>query len=818
MKKKLSLLLAFVMVLSLCISSAFAASKPAAYEETQALTAAQIKFITMEASGSDVKKLTETPRNHAEPGEGQAYYTAYLTVRVTWDGVSEGRKLAGGILVFTIKPSTTNDKNPGYPNAKTMKGDLATPWIMIDHGVTTGLVNSNMLDEEAQGIFKLRSGFAPTTDAEIETDEKGNKYYQFEIEVKNLLAKEGDRFPVIVEAFIDDGGMTQANWLPITFTEEAAMVNTIPGEIVIPGTPISTETPADSVAAASFDGEKDKPITAITATRVGGTDGGTWSATGLPEGVTIDPTSGEISGTPVGTTESGTYKVTYTTPGGLATTSPSYNWTVKQPSVVTPSLSYNAKDVNVGATVALDPTLSNIGDGFFNVKDPSKLPKWLTLDPTSGKITGTAPDEEENVEFTVVYSNGTDSVEAPVKFKVVDPNKEINPAPVTAANIRGTVGKAIAPVEAKQSGTAGGTWTLIGTLPKGLEFNNGVISGIPTEKGTFTYKVSYTTPKGTFTDVESPEYTITISDKSDNPYGDDDDFTNTYTLTYETNGGNNIGSERYKKGSVVTLIKVPVRAGYTFDGWFSDADLKNKLEKIEMDGNKTVYAGWKKTETPDVFDNEHFAYIIGYTDGTVRPKNNITRAEVATIFYRLLSEDARNKNKTTTNSFSDVNAGDWFNVEVSTMAKMGVINGYEDGTFRPQENITRAEFAAIASRFDKSNAEVQDADFADIEGHWGKIEISKAAMNGWITGDPTGNFRPNDKLTRAEAMAIINRILNRVITDEAAFLPGMKTWSDNADKTMWYYLDVQEATNGHKHEVDENGVEMWTELLPNRVW
>jgi len=904
MKKKLSLLLAFVMVLSLSLTSVFAdASLKDEYTETQELGTGEVKVITFKAEEPDVEEV-KTPRGWPAPAEGYAYYDAYVTVRIAWDGKTSDMKLAGGGLVVTIKPSLKNDKDAAYADQGKMIDSVAADVIMKPY-VASYLNGTNMTDEEANKIYKFRGGFA--NDVAGTPDEKGNKYVEFEVVFASLLAKEGDQFPVLFEIFVDDKGDVQANWLPTTITDPAVQVASVEGLIVIPGEASGGDTPAESVSAGNITAKKGEAITPITATQTGGTDGGEWSATGLPEGVTIDKGTGVISGTPTGTAPSGTYEVTYTV-GGMATQSPAYNWTVEQPTSVKPvikpvgkieqttedevnvqlelekgktggkwgfddllpgglildtskgtitgkpdaagdgkftvrytdpdgnaadpieieysitvpstdpTLAYDAKDVKLGEAVTLTPTATNLGDSLTYTAEG--LPTWLTLN-ADGTITGTAPDAEEDVSFTVtVTDEAGGSATTTVTFKVYDPDKETEPTSVIADNITGYVGENITPVTARQQGgTPGGKYKIEGTLPVGLTLNEntGVISGKVDAPYEGTYKVSYTTHKGTYT-KESVEYTIKITERPVNPYGPDDNFSSTYTLTYETNGGNNIGSERFKRGSVVTLTKIPVRAGYTFDGWYSDVDLKNKIEKIEMDGNKTVYAGWKKTETPDVFDNEHFAYIIGYTDGTVRPKNNITRAEVATIFYRLLSEQVRNENTTATNSFSDVNRGDWFNVAVSTMAKMGIINGYEDGTFRPQENITRAEFAAIASRFDTKNTAVPNADFADIEGHWGKIEISKAAMNGWITGDPTGNFRPNDKLTRAEAMAIINRVLNRVVTSEEAFLPGMKTWSDNADKTMWYYLDVQEATNGHNHEVDENGVEKWTELLPNRTW
>ena len=214
---------------------------------------------------------------------------------------------------------------------------------------------------------------------------------------------------------------------------------------------------------------------------------------------------------------------------------------------------------------------------------------------------------------------------------------------------------------------------------------------------------------------------------------------------------------------------------------------------------------------------DHFAYIIGYDDDTVRPLNNITRAEVATIFFRLMTEDYRNANWATANDFSDVTAGSWFNNAVSTCANAGLLTGYPDGTFKPNQSITRAEFAAVAARFlsDEYTGE-NVGDFSDTKGHWAAKEIRRAAEAGWVTGSNNG-FRPNDKINRAEVMTIVNRMLDR-IPDAEHMLGTMKKWKDNPEDA-WYYEAVQEATNEHAYERDELGVtEHWTEVLPASDW
>ena len=249
--------------------------------------------------------------------------------------------------------------------------------------------------------------------------------------------------------------------------------------------------------------------------------------------------------------------------------------------------------------------------------------------------------------------------------------------------------------------------------------------------------------------------------------------------------------------------------------------------------NHTIHATFARKHTPtpstptvEIPDDDalglnttdHFAYIVGYGNGEVRPQNNITRAEVATIFFRLLTDDVRAENLTKTNRYSDVAATAWYNTAVSTLSSMGIITGYPDGTFRPNAAITRAEFAAIAARFD-NDGDKTAAKFSDIATHWAKDEISIAYNNGWITGYPDGTFGPQRDITRAETMTLVNRVLNRQPETEDDLLPNMTVWTDNANPKAWYYLAVQEATNSHYYKFKTNSkYEKWTELRETRDW
>lgn len=221
-------------------------------------------------------------------------------------------------------------------------------------------------------------------------------------------------------------------------------------------------------------------------------------------------------------------------------------------------------------------------------------------------------------------------------------------------------------------------------------------------------------------------------------------------------------------------------------------------------------------DLPGLNTKDHYAYIAGYPDGTVQPNGNITRAEVATIFFRLFTEEYRNTFWSVSAPFTDVEATDWFNTEVATVASAGVVNGYPDGTFLPNNNITRAEFATIAARF-LSEEYVGPDLFTDVSGHWAQEYINRAANAGWINGYPDGSFHPDAYITRAEAMTLVNNMLGRM-PHEDHLLAGMKVWVDNPS-TMWYYEAVQEATNGHDYDwAEDNAYEIWTALTPDLDW
>lgn len=280
--------------------------------------------------------------------------------------------------------------------------------------------------------------------------------------------------------------------------------------------------------------------------------------------------------------------------------------------------------------------------------------------------------------------------------------------------------------------------------------------------------------------------------------------------TYTTNSDGQITISDLASGNYY-VIETVSPTGYTLDS-------SKHMFRINSGTTTVLNITNERTEVPATLNgDDHYAYIIGREDGLVHPEANITRAEVATIFFRLLDDSVREQYMTDSNNFSDVHEGQWYNHAISVMSAMGIINGYPDGTFRPNEYITRAEFAAIAARFDL-NANSTGASFEDIYDHWGQKEINIAANNGWVLGYDDGTFKPDRLITRAEAMTMVNRVLQRVPESPSDLLDNMIIWPDNMDTEKWYYLAVQEATNSHYYQRKNNGFETWTELREVRDW
>lgn len=371
------------------------------------------------------------------------------------------------------------------------------------------------------------------------------------------------------------------------------------------------------------------------------------------------------------------------------------------------------------------------------------------------------------------------------------------------------------------------------TVLKELEAPIEIIFAIPQEwqNGTVKMLRAHTDEYGVVTvsecaDLDNDRNTFTVSSDKFSTYtmlyipaGGGVGIETAYTLRYQSNGGTGYPDETKINPWVKNYasLPVPVREGCTFTGWYADSTLQTPITgDVQVNRNLvTIYAGWEKGTVPGMLNGEnHYAYVQGYSDGTVRPNDNITRAEAATLFFRLLKDEIRDENLSDTNTFADVTEEMWCNKAISTMALLGIVKGRTEACFDPNAPITRAEFAAICARFDQSDV-IGRSTFTDIDNHWAKEEIERAAALGWVWSNTDGTFRPQDYITRAEAMTMINRMLQRVPESAEDLLPDMITWPDN-NPNDWYYLAVQEATNSHDFTRKISGYETWTALTRNR--
>ena len=240
-------------------------------------------------------------------------------------------------------------------------------------------------------------------------------------------------------------------------------------------------------------------------------------------------------------------------------------------------------------------------------------------------------------------------------------------------------------------------------------------------------------------------------------------------------------------------------------------DYKEETTEIDWNVPKSIIAA------ACLNTKDHYSYLIGYSDGTVRPNGRITRAEVATIFFRLLTDDARQRNWSSENNFSDVSADKWYNNAVSTLCHMGVLGGYSDGTFRPNAPITRAEFAKIAVSFSQANGSAVYSYFTDVKTtDWFAPYVTAAKDSSLIEGYSDGSFKPENRITRAEACTIVNRVLGRKPSKSHMKISGRIDWPD-CTTADWFYEAIMEATNSHTYQMGKR-VETWNGKLPQRDW
>ena len=551
------------------------------------------------------------------------------------------------------------------------------------------------------------------------------------------------------------------------------------------------------------------------------------------DGTTIDVSSGSytISGLDVGESKSITYTYTVTaedvtngTIDNAATADINEDGTPDAKHEITtptgePSLivdkTASEETVQVGAPITYTIEVKN--DGYSVINNVVVRDTLWTEDTeltATGDVTGTYQVDEDGGKYYISEMKPGETLTITYTYTPTEAGTLTNKVEVTADNLPdGEKPSDEVTVEVTPEPVSSLTVNKSLAQVNGSDYTGGKVS--VGDKLTYTIQVTNT-----------GNTTLSRVTVEDSLWNDGDSIQVDGQLAYVADGGTYTIKHEIAPDDMVTIT-------YTYIVLRSDAgDTLTNTATVTTDGGTT---GEDTTETPvkpvppirppvdpdkpELNTEDHYAYIVGYPDGNVKPEGNITRAEVATIFFRLLTDESRNEFWSQTNNYSDVSEDAWYNNAVSTLSNAGIIDGYEDGTFKPDGNITRAEFATIAVRFFEATYDGGDL-FSDIAGHWAQDYINEAANAGIVDGYPDGTFQPQQLITRAEAMTMVNRTIDRH-PDADHLLDDMIVWPDNPE-TAWYYEQVQEATNSHAYTMntddEQNPYEIWTELLPNRDW
>ena len=551
------------------------------------------------------------------------------------------------------------------------------------------------------------------------------------------------------------------------------------------------------------------------------------------DGTTIDVSSGSytISGLDVGESKSITYTYTVTaedvtngTIDNAATADINEDGTPDAKHEITtptgePSLivdkTASEETVQVGAPITYTIEVKN--DGYSVINNVVVRDTLWTEDTeltATGDVTGTYQVDEDGGKYYISEMKPGETLTITYTYTPTEAGTLTNKVEVTADNLPdGEKPSDEVTVEVTPEPVSSLTVNKSLAQVNGSDYTGGKVS--VGDKLTYTIQVTNT-----------GNTTLSRVTVEDSLWNDGDSIQVDGQLAYVADGGTYTIKHEIAPDDMVTIT-------YTYIVLRSDAgDTLTNTATVTTDGGTT---GEDTTETPvkpvppirppvdpdkpELNTEDHYAYIVGYPDGNVKPEGNITRAEVATIFFRLLTDESRNEFWSQTNNYSDVSEDAWYNNAVSTLSNAGIIDGYEDGTFKPDGNITRAEFATIAVRFFEATYDGGDL-FSDIAGHWAQDYINEAANAGIVDGYPDGTFQPQQLITRAEAMTMVNRTIDRH-PHEDHLLDDMIVWPDNPE-TAWYYEQVQEATNSHEYTMntddEQNPYEIWTELLPVRDW
>lgn len=520
--------------------------------------------------------------------------------------------------------------------------------------------------------------------------------------------------------------------------------------------------------------------------------------------------------------------------------------------VVTPKSEFATALKNMGYALV---NKADDGTGYEEVTEAKDL-KWINENGVAQKMEALAGDQipdtitylVQPIPYTITYKvadNAPTGAEAALQAVTADASTPVgnakgkNPTQYTTRDE--FTAKNPAPVYANGKWYVFSHWSLKdGTIAKDnettfntLEVEKGTVGNLAfvanwkESDGTGSLTVSKTVAGNAGETNKDFHFTVTLSDKTISGTFGDMTFTNgVATFTLKHNESKTASNLPEGIGYEVTETEAD-QNGYTTTATGDKGTIaKDRTATAAFTNTKGSTGGGgsssgSKNKKPSKVDKvlntaDHFQYVQGYPDDTVGPERNITRAEATVIFFRLLNDSVRTEYLDATNEFPDVKLNDWFNLGISTMENGGFVSGYDDGLFRPNGYITRAELATIISNFDDLEPATENK-FADVDGHWAERYINSSAEKGWLSGYEDGLFRPNQYITRAETMSMINRVLDRKV-DAEGLHKDAKQWIDNPEY-KWYYYTVLEATNHHEYErEDASDFENWTEIKPDKIW
>ena len=722
--------------------------------------------------------------------------------------VDDPNPAVGDTITYTITVRNTgNTTLNGLTVTDTMDGDRTVTWVTP--------LPPNVTDDDGDGILTV-SGLAPNKDVVITATYK---------------------------VVATDAGATFKNTVTVSDGTTSETPDE-PPEVTVSNPNVSINKTVSGMSGADNRAVEGDALTyTISVKNSGNTkldvavSDDMWTAgkvnSAVLDGITIDVSSGSytIPGLDVGESKSITYTYTVTaedvtngTINNAATADINDDGTPDAKHEITtptgePSLivdkTASEETVQVGAPITYTIEVKNDGYSVMNnvvVRDTL----WTedTELTATGDVTGTYQVDEDGGKYYISEMKPGQTLTITYTYTPTEAGTLTNKVEVTADNLPdGEKPSDEVTVEVTPEPVSSLTVNKSLAQVNGSDYTGGKVS--VGDKLTYTIQVTNT-----------GNTTLSGVTVEDSLWNDGDAIQVDGELAYVADGGTYTIKYDIAPDDMVTIT-------YTYIVLRSDAgDTLTNTATVTTDGGTT---GEDTTETPvkpvtpirppvdpdkpELNTEDHYAYIVGYEDGSVQPEGDITRAEVATIFFRLLTDESRNEFWSQTNDYTDVPADAWYNNAVSTLSNAGIIDGYEDGTFKPDGNITRAEFATIAVRFFEATYDGEDL-FSDIAGHWAQDYINEAANAGIVDGYPDGTFRPQQYITRAEAMTMVNRTIDRH-PDADHLLDDMITWPDNPE-TAWYYEQVQEATNSHAYTMntddEQNPYEIWTELLPNRDW